>query len=66
MNILGLKKKTIYQFDLFTLYGNSYSYLVVLKVLGYIKGLLLRCIHHFNSDLINDMEHMRISGMNPH
>ena len=26
------------------------------------KRLLLRCIHHFKSDLINDMDHMRISG----
>ena len=28
----------------------------------YIKRLLLRCIHHFNSDLIYNMDHMRISG----
>ena len=28
-----------------------------------IKGdFLLRCIHHFKSDLINNMDHMRISG----
>ena len=26
------------------------------------KRLLLRCIHHFKSDLINNMDHMRISG----
>ena len=25
------------------------------------KRLLLRCIHHFKSDLINDLDHMRIS-----
>ena len=29
------------------------------------KRLLLRCIHHFNSDLINNMDHMRISGNEP-
>ena len=28
----------------------------------YKKRLLLRCIHHFKSDLINNMDHMRISG----
>ena len=28
----------------------------------YKKKLLLRCIHHFNSDLIYNMDHMRISG----
>ena len=27
----------------------------------YKERLLLRCIHHFNSDLINNMDHMRIS-----
>ena len=29
------------------------------------KILLLRCIHHFKSDLIYDMDHMRISGTEP-
>ena len=29
------------------------------------KRLLLRCIHHFKSDIINDMDHMRISGTEP-
>ena len=29
------------------------------------KRLLLRCIHHFKSDLINNMDHMRISGTEP-
>ena len=28
----------------------------------YEKRLLLRCIHHFKSDLINNMDHMQISG----
>ena len=31
----------------------------------YEKRLLLRCIHHFKSDLINNMDHMRISGTEP-
>ena len=31
----------------------------------YKKKLLLRCIHHFNSDLIYNMDHMRISGTEP-
>ena len=29
------------------------------------KRLLLRCIHHFKSDLINNMDYMRISGTEP-
>ena len=29
------------------------------------KTLLLRCIHHFESDLINNMDHMRIFGTEP-
>ena len=29
------------------------------------KRLLLRCIHHFKTDLINNMDHMRISGTEP-
>ena len=36
-----------------------------LPVVLYIKRLLLRCIHHFKSDLINNMDHMRISGTEP-
>ena len=35
------------------------------KSLKYKKRLLLRCIHHFKSDLINNMDHMRISGTEP-
>ena len=30
--------------------------------LVYKKRLLLICIHHFDSDVINNMDHMRISG----
>ena len=33
--------------------------------LEYKKRLLPRCIHHFKSDLINNMDHMRISGTEP-
>ena len=29
------------------------------------KSLLLRCINHFESDLINNMDHMRISDTEP-
>ena len=35
------------------------------KKLKYSKRLLLRCIHHFKSDLINIMDHLRISGNEP-
>ena len=35
------------------------------SVLKYDKRLLLRCIHHFKSDLINCMDVMRISGTEP-
>ena len=31
----------------------------------YKKRLLLKCIHHFKSDLINNVDHMRISGTLP-
>ena len=29
------------------------------------KRLLPRCLHHFNSDLINNMDHLHISGTEP-
>ena len=35
------------------------------RVVQIKKRLLLRCIHHFKSDLINNMDHMRISGTKP-
>ena len=35
------------------------------KKLKYKKRFLLRCIHHFKSNLINNMDHMRISGTEP-
>ena len=34
-------------------------------VLKYKKRLLLSCIHHFKSDLIKNMDQMRISGTEP-
>ena len=34
-------------------------------LLDYEKRLILRCIHHFKSDLINNIDHMRISGTEP-
>ena len=37
----------------------------VTKELEHKKRLLLRCIHHLKSDLINNMDHMRISGAEP-
>ena len=42
----------------------SYAFNIKSKDEGcfYIKSLLLRCIHHFKSDQINNMDHMRISG----
>ena len=33
--------------------------------LKYKKSLILRCIHNFKSDLINDMDHISISGTEP-
>ena len=41
------------------------SYTRQAKKLNYKKRLLLRCIHHFKSDLIYNMDHMRISGNEP-
>ena len=35
------------------------------KILEYTKRLLLWWIHHFISDLINNMDHMRILGIEP-
>ena len=34
-------------------------------VVANIKRDLLNCLHHFNSDLINNMDHMRISVIEP-
>ena len=35
---------------------------IIFQNMKYKKRLLLRYIHHFKSDLINNMTHMRISG----
>ena len=44
---------------------NEWHQLICLHCLKYKKRLLLSCIHHFKSDLINNMDHMRISGNEP-
>ena len=36
-----------------------------IKWYEYKNRLLLRCIHHFKMDLINNMDHMRILGTEP-
>ena len=40
--------------------------LTLTKWLKYKQRLLLRCIHHFRSNKINNMNHIRISGTEPH
>ena len=40
----------------------SISTLQTFRSWEYEKRLLLICIHHFDSDVINNMDHMRISG----
>ena len=44
--------------------AKSYTYCtqILLHSCQYKKRLLLRCIHHLKSDLINNMDYMRISG----
>ena len=44
--------------------GHARLYVCLLSI-QYKKRLLLRCIHHFESDLINNMDHMRILGTEP-
>ena len=44
---------------------NTVNHSDVDKVSKLKKRLLIRCIHHFESDWINDMDHMRISGTEP-
>ena len=48
----------------FGLWSSSMTMLFTYS-LYYKKRLLLRCIHHFKSDIINNMDHMRISGTEP-
>ena len=56
--ISDLHYDTRYVLHRFLLSGNILNNLVF----KYLKRLLLRCIHHFISDLINNMDHMRILG----
>ena len=43
--------------EYFQIYETNFSY----DGLKYKKIILLRCIHHFKSDLIYNMDHLRIS-----
>ena len=48
--------------------NSSYSVLwqiLYAKISKYKKRLLVRCVHHFKSDLINNMDHIRISLTEP-
>ena len=38
---------------------------MLLSDVKYKKRILLRCIHHFKSDLSKNMDHMHISGTEP-
>ena len=48
------------EFDLPYIYGIPKIYL---NLFNYDKRPLLRCVHHFKSDSINNMDHVRISGI---
>ena len=45
----------------------NYAYVkyVIPQITIFKKRFLLRCIHHFESDIINNIDHMRISGTGP-
>ena len=53
------------------IYDGLYIALVLIQKITKIsrkfayKKLLLRCIHHFDSDVINNTDHMRMSGNEP-
>ena len=49
----------------FSLYKRNWTWIWKIRSYEYKKRLLLRCIHHFKSDWINNMDHMRISGTEP-
>ena len=52
----------------FVMYISTTAALCISKCtfgMTYKKRLLPRCIHHFKSDLINNMDHMRIWGTEP-
>ena len=53
--------------NVFLLYTVDLQYMHLQHQFEYKKGLLLRCIHHFfKSDLIYNMDHMRIRVLNLH
>ena len=52
-------------FDLKLIRHFGASVLNFLTTMCCITRLLLRCIHHFKSDYINNMDHMRILGTEP-
>ena len=54
---------TFTYFNYFFLFGIPVGYSVF--SFKFKKRLVLRCIHHFESDWINSMNHMRISGTEP-
>ena len=56
-NVTAEGKKSNIKIECFTQYQNILN--------KYKKRLLPSCIHHFKSDLINNMDHMRISGTEP-
>ena len=43
----------------------TFHVLLIFVTMKCEKRLLLRCIHNFISDLIYNMDHMRISGIEP-
>ena len=57
---LGLKSGILNNKDTNMLSGVALDFDIAYK-----KRLLQRCIHHFKSDLITNMDHMRISGTEP-
>ena len=44
---------------------NTYSSNTIKNSMAFKKRLLLSCIHHFKSEVINNIDHMRISGTDP-
>ena len=69
MNTVLSKLLLFWYFRITTFWGSSCSMSICLNLFIIIKKfkkrLLLRCIHHFKSDWIHDMDNMRISGTEP-
>ena len=63
LRIVVLGKNT--SMDVVVNHKRDFDQVVVGMFLKYKKRLLLRCIHHFIPDLINNMDDMRISGTEP-